>query len=50
MQLDAEQGSYYLRARAVLRRGRGYADHHYLILKVQRATFQIRRERERKAA
>jgi len=37
--------------RAVLRRGRGYTDHRYLILKVQRATYQIRRERDdRKAA
>ena len=36
--------------RGVLRRGRGYTDHRYLILKVQRATYQIHREREQRAA
>jgi len=35
--------------RGVLRRGRGYTDHHYLILKVQRTTYQIHRERAQRA-
>jgi len=31
--------------RAVLRRGRGYRDHEYLLLKVQKATAEPRRQR-----
>ena len=36
--------------RSVLRRGRGYGDHEYLILKTQRSTFQVRREQASRAA